>query len=205
MNKLGIRAHDLGKDTATRLALKAKAFGFEGVQLVLKKALSEDIEIASKPDLPEAFVDVPIFMLGSYFNPVHPDQAIRQDGIDQFKAHLRIAKQWNVPYVGTETGSYLGSPWNYTPENHTEEALERVVDIVKDLVKTAETLGSVVAIEGAYAHVVYSPKRLKTLLDRVDSNALQVIVDFIIFLPSTITNNGWPFSTNALRCLATAL
>ncbi|MCK7488626.1 MAG: sugar phosphate isomerase/epimerase [Bacillus subtilis] len=116
-------------------------------------------------------------MLGSYFNPVHPDALVVFEGVENFKAHLRIAQRWNVAYVGTETGSFLGSPWNYTKENHTDAALEQVITVVADLVKTAQEANAIVAIEGAFAHVAYSPKRIKTILDRIASPHLKVIVD----------------------------
>ena len=87
-----------------------------------------------------------------------------------------------VPFVGTETGSLMGSPWGYHPGNHEEPAFMTVVEIVKELAVKAEALQVCVAIEGAYAHVVHEPKRLRRLLDLVASRNLKVIVDLFNYL-----------------------
>ncbi|MCK7488627.1 MAG: hypothetical protein MZU97_26370 [Bacillus subtilis] len=39
------------KIRAVQLVAKAKALGFEGVQLVIKKALIEDLDVSKKPTL----------------------------------------------------------------------------------------------------------------------------------------------------------
>jgi hypothetical protein len=44
MNKLGIRAHDIGKLSASDLANEVSNIGFDGVQLVFQKALQTDVD-----------------------------------------------------------------------------------------------------------------------------------------------------------------
>lgn len=182
MNRLSVRAHDLGKMSAGELITQAKALGFDGIQLVFSKALIEPVDVFDPATIPPVLKTFPIDLLGGYFNLVHPDESVVEEGIVHFQKLLGLAKEWGASAVGTETGSLMGSPWGYVPENHSDAMFERVAKIVKELVKTAETSDSTVAIEGAWAHVVYSPKQLKRLLDEIPSVHLKVIVDLYNFL-----------------------
>ncbi len=179
MIKLGIRAHDVGKMDAFALANKVKDLGFDGVQLVLKKALTDDSNLSM---IHTAFADLDILMLGAYFNPVHPNREIVLEGINNFKDHLDKAITLKADYVGSETGSYMGSPWGYVPKNHTDEALREVINVFQELTKKAEELQVNIAIEGAYAHVAYSPERIRQILDTIDSSSLYVTVDLFNYL-----------------------
>ena len=182
MNKVGIRAHDIGKMSPESLSERVSSYGFDGVQLVFKKALDTDIDFNDLNLIKKHFTNPMILMLGAYFNPVHPDSKVVTQGIDYFKKHLEIAYSLNCKYVGTETGSLMGSPWGYVKENHEQKALNDVIAIIKDLAILAEKKNSYIAIEGAYAHVAYSPKRIKEILDAVHSPNLKVTIDLYNFL-----------------------
>ena len=182
MNKLGIRAHDVGKYHANELAAKIDDLGFDGVQLVIKKALLDDAPFDHLDVIKNAFVKPYIMMLGAYFNPVHPDEKEVKDGIQYFKKHLEIASHLGTSHVGSETGSYQGSPWTLHPKNHTDEAMDRVVEVFRELADEAKKHNVFVAIEGAYQHVAYSPKRLKDIIDRIHSPHVKVIVDLFNYL-----------------------
>jgi len=182
MIKVGIRAHDVAKTSPRDLADQVRKRGFDGVQLVFQKAIDRPVDFSDLSDIQEAFQHCPIFMLGAYFNPVHPDPNLREAGIAAFEDHLRIAKRLGVRYVGTETGSLMGSPWGYLPENHLPSSLDQVVGVFDRLVRTAEAADSWVAMEGAYAHVVHSPAKVREVLDRIASPRLKVTVDLFNFL-----------------------
>lgn len=182
MIELGIRAHDIGRYSPSKLANKARDFGFQGVQLVFNKALALSDPFQELDLIKDAFQHPKIMMLGAYFNMVHPDQNLKEAGIANYKKHLDIAPQLGVSYVGTETGSLMGSPWGYVKENHDEATFLQVADVVMDLVRHAKNAGSIVAIEGAYSHVVYQPKLMKRLLDIICSKHLKVTVDLFNYL-----------------------
>jgi sugar phosphate isomerase/epimerase len=182
MIKIGIRGHDVAKTSPRNLAERVRKLGFDGVQLVFAKALDRPVDFSDLSDLRKAFRDCPIFMLGAYFNPVHPDSLIRENGILSFEEHLRIANRLGARLVGTETGSLMGSPWGYLPENHDPQAFEKAVEVFSRLCDTAERTDSCVALEGAWAHVVYSPAKVREILDRIGSPRLKVTVDLFNFL-----------------------
>jgi sugar phosphate isomerase/epimerase len=185
--KIGIRGHDLKADTPEKLAKTAKAHGFSHIQLVLKKSFGIDIhdldeEKISKMMEPFRKNDIEIALLGAYFNPVHSDPEYRKTNIAGFKKHLEMARQFGTPYVGTETGSYMDSPWTYHPRNHLEESYLEVREVVRELVGFAEGVGACVLIEGAYNHLIYKPELLRRLLDDIPSDNFWVIVDLYNYL-----------------------
>lgn len=181
MNKIGIRAHDLGKFNIKDLSNEVINEKFEGVQLVFKKALNETINFDDLTNLKTNFKPE-IFMLGAYFNPVHPNKEIVTDGINNFKKHLEIANELNAKFVGSETGSHMGSPWGYMPENHTQESLDNVIEIFRELTIHAEKNNAYIALEGAYAHVAGTPKRVLEIVNKINNKHLKVTVDLYNFL-----------------------
>ncbi len=182
MIKLGIRAHDIGRFSMTELAKRADELGFDGLQLVIKKALTEPMENITSSALKNVFNKPFIMMLGAYFNPVHPDPKEVLDGQRFASQQLRLAHDIGCLYVGTETGSYMGSPWGYVKENHEDQALLCVADVFKPLVEDAKNLGVYFTIEGAYAHVAHTPHRLKQLYDLLGSSSVKVILDIFNYL-----------------------
>jgi len=182
MNKIGIRAHDVGKFDPITLATHVKNLGFDGVQLVFKKAIDAEVDFNRLEEIKQAFEDLEIMMIGAYFNPVHPHPIEVTQGVIYFEKMLQFAQILGADSIGSETGSYMGSPWNYVPENHTETALNRVIDVFKGLVDVASRMQQTVVIEGAYAHVAYSPKRIKQMVDAIDSSYLKVTIDLFNFL-----------------------
>lgn len=182
MNKIGIRAHDIGKFDPKTLAHHVKSFGFDGVQLVFKKAIIGQIDDDLLQDIKTSFKGLKLMMLGAYFNPVHPDEQEVEQGINNFEETIKYAQILSAESVGSETGSFMGTPWNYVPENHTESALNRVIEVFKGLVDVAEKHHQIVAIEGAFQHVAYNPKRVKAILDQISNKHLKVTVDLYNFL-----------------------
>jgi len=179
--RIGVRAHDMGQMDIESLKNAMDAYGFDGIQLVLKKALDETLETVDRERLKSAF-DGKVMLLGAYFNMIHPDTNEVLKGVENFKKHLELARKLNISYVGTETGSLMGSPWGYDPLNHSDESFEKVVLVTEELIQKAKDENVFVAIEGAWNHTIYSPKRLKELTDRIQSPNLKVIVDLYNFL-----------------------
>lgn len=188
--KIGVRVHDFGKSNAETLAQEAKKVGFDGVQLVLNKAIEGETGLAgtlSKEKANyyyEAFKKegLDIAMLGAYFNPVHSNKELVEKNIAKFKEHLEFENDFHAGYVGSETGSFNDDKWTYNPLNRTEDAFQEVKRIFKDLANTAEASNANMAIEGAYGHCMFEPKALKRLVDEINSNSVYYIVDIYNYL-----------------------
>jgi len=188
--KIGVRLHDLGKSTAEDLAKKAKAIGFDGVQLVLNKAIEGETGLAGTLSKEKAnyFYEVfkneglDIAMLGAYFNPVHSNKELVAKMVAKFKEHLVYENDFHAGYVGSETGSYNDDKWTYNPLNRLEEAFNENVRIFGELAKVAEENNAKIALEGAFGHCMYEPKALKRLVDTIGSDSIYYTVDIYNYL-----------------------
>ena len=188
--KIGVRVHDFGKSDPKTLALKAKNVGFDGVQLVLNKAIEGETGLPGTlneekvKEISNAFMEqgLEIFMLGAYFNPVHSKKDLVATNILKFKEHLKYERCFNAYYVGSETGSFNDDKWTYNPLNRTEEAFSMVKSIFGELASYAKDVDAKIALEGAFGHCMYNPKALKRLLDEIDNGTVFITVDLYNFL-----------------------
>ncbi len=188
--KIGVRVHDFGKSDAKTLAAKAKAIGFDGVQLVLNKAIVGETGLPGTlsqekaNNYKEAFAaeGLEIFMLGAYFNPVHSNKELVHTNIEKFKEHLKYMQDFNGHFVGSETGSYNDDKWTYNPLNRTEKAFKEVARIFGDLANYAKTVNGRIALEGAFGHCMFEPKALKRLVDTIDNGSVFYTVDIYNYL-----------------------
>lgn len=188
--KIGVRVHDFGKSDAVTLAKKAKAVGFDGVQLVLNKAIEGQSGLPGTlnkdvaKSIHDAFANegLEILMMGAYFNPVHSNKALVETNINKFKEHLKYLNDFEGHYVGSETGSFNDDKWTYNPKNRTEEAYLEVKRIFGDLAGYAKNVGGKIALEGAFGHCMYEPKMLHRLVQDIDNGTVFYTVDIYNYL-----------------------
>lgn len=179
---LGVRAHDFNYCPLPELIGKLRAHGFPAIQFALHKSFPESVTelCALSPGAAAYYGDafrqagIKIAVLGCYVNIIDADPAKRTQALDEFKTHLRLARDFGASLVGTETGS-MGD--GYTEDNFTEEAFGQVVESVKAMVAEAERFGVTVGIEAGVNHPLYSAKLVRRLLDEVQSSNLQIILD----------------------------
>ena len=184
-----IRAHDLGVKGDLAVASAISERDFDGVQLVAYKC-TEDIkyEVGSitngrATELGKALNEAgEIALIGAYFNPVHPNEEKISRGIAVFKDYLDCAKALGCDTVGSETGSYNGDPWIYHPMNHSDEALDRVVETFGELAEYALTRGVNIGMEGAFGHVCHTPERLDEAVRRIGKSNIKIIFDLYNYL-----------------------
>ena len=180
---LGIRLHDTLPGTLAERKLHAARQGFRCAHVALSKTLGPEF-IRPDPLTPglAAFVnrsmgDMDVTVLGCYLNLAHPDESVYRQTLKQYTAHLRFSRWINAGMVGTETGD-PNPEYRYDPENsHTEKTLEMFLRRLEPVVKSAEKLGAVIAIEPVYTHIVYCPKAARRVLDAIASPNLGIILD----------------------------
>lgn len=188
--KILARAHDVCKSDAKTLAKNVKELGYDGVQLVLYKAIEgctaepgtmtkEYLQNISQAFKNEGLV---VSMLGAYFNPVHSNKELVAKCVSRFKEHLSFSHLFDCNYVGSETGSYNDDKWTYNPLNRTEEAFLEVKRIFGDIAQYAKSVNSNVALEGAYGHCMHNPQALNRLYNEINNGNVYITLDVFNYL-----------------------
>lgn len=182
--QLGIRLHDTKKLPFEERIQDVHELGFSCGHLALAKVIEEfaTTDEAMTPGLAMyiknvfAKNQVDIAVLGCYLNLANPNQEQLARTVHRYMAHIRFASLLGCGVVGTETGAPNES-YTFTPECHTEEALELFINNLRPVVKYAEQMGVIFAIEPVYTHIVSNPKRARRVLDEIASPNLQIIFD----------------------------
>ncbi|MBO7197155.1 MAG: sugar phosphate isomerase/epimerase [Clostridia bacterium] len=188
--KLMIRAHDLGVKGEVAVADAVVKSNLDGIQLVVYKctadikyepgAITSDRAHQIGKTFKAQNCEIPL--IGAYFNPVHPNTDKISRGIDVFKNYLDVAGELGCDTVGSETGSYNGDPWIYHPMNHSDEALDRVVETFGNLADYAAERNMYIGMEGAFGHVCHTPERLLEATRRISRDNIRIIFDLYNYL-----------------------
>ena len=177
--KIGMRAHDFGRNQPHEFARMIKDAGFETVQLALTKAISgvnsfADINTAMLEKVRRGFDDnaVDIGVLGCYVEIGLPDKQARLNEVEKFLNGLEHAKLLGVSLVGTETT-------NFPPDldSEREATYQNLKDSVLRMAERAERLEVDIGIETVADHTLNSAELTRRLLDEVNSKRLKVIFD----------------------------
>ncbi|MCR4763714.1 MAG: sugar phosphate isomerase/epimerase [Lachnospiraceae bacterium] len=182
--QIGLRLHDSAELPLAERLQVIKAQGFTCVHMALSKTAGETAQKAAltpgyamhlRRTFAEAGLDIAV--LGNYQNLANPNPERMKEILEGYKAHIRFASILGCGMVGTETGA-PNEAYRYDKEAcHSEEALDVFITNLKKVVRYAEQMGVILAIEPVYKHIVWNPKRARTVLDEVASPNLQIIFD----------------------------
>ncbi len=182
--QLGIRLHDTKKLCFEERIADVSQLGFKCGHLALAKVIDEfpTTDEALTPGLAMylknvfAKNNVDIAVLGCYLNLANPNPEKLAQITHRYMAHIRFASWLGCGVVGTETGA-PNETYTHVPECHGEEALQTFITNLRPVVKYAEQMGVVMAIEPVWKHIVCNPKRARRVLDEINSPNLQIILD----------------------------
>lgn len=181
---LGIRLHDIEKNTLENRLKIAHEQGFTCGHLALSKVISEypvddsaltpGLAMHLKKIFAENQIDVAV--LGCYLNLANPNGESLKKITQRYLTNIRFASILGAGVVGTETGA-VNEKYATEEANFTEEALEIFIKNLRPVVEYAEKMGVIVAIEPVCRHIVSTPKRARKVLDAINSPNLQIIFD----------------------------
>ncbi len=178
--KKGIRGHDIRATGIENISLSAKEHGIGYLQLVLEKSIegfkTGDFSEEYAKEIKRQLGDTEVAILGSYINPSNPDEDGLATDIAKFKEKIKFATVLNPIAVGTETGIYKEDLTG------SEEAYQRVLATMKEIVKEAEACNVCVGIEGVHCFVINTPQKMKRLVDDLNSPNVKVIFDPVNYL-----------------------
>lgn len=182
--QLGIRLHDIRKAPLEERLQIAQEQGFLCGHLALSKVITG--HSVSDSALTPGFAcylrnlfaknKLDIAVLGCYLNLANPNVESLRKNQARYLAHIRFASLLGAGVVGTETGA-VNEAYQYEERNHSEEALQIFIENVKPVVKYAEKMGVIFAIEPVFKHIVCNPTRARQVLDEIASPNLQIIFD----------------------------
>lgn len=188
--QIAFRTHDLGAKGLDAAIEKIKSCNIDAVQLVAYKFM-DDIKYApgalnekNTAEIGKAFRDagVEVGLIGAYFNPVHSDKEKVARCKAIFKEYLKYSRNLGCNIVGSETGSFNDDKWTYNPLNRTEEALQTVISVFKELALYAKSVGAYIGMEGAAGHVCWNVKTLKRAYDAIAEDNVKIIFDIYNYL-----------------------
>ena len=182
--QFGIRLHDAVNAPLDERLKAVREQGFECVHLALSKVISENPvdENALTPGyamyLRRLFDKhgLDIAVLGCYLNLANPDSEKLKAIQNKYMANIRFAAHLGAGVVGTETGA-PNLEYKFEEACHSEESLQIFIKNLRPVVKYAEQMGVLVAIEPVASHIVYSPARARRMLDEIASPNLRIILD----------------------------
>ena len=183
---IGMRGHDFETSNIADLADRCNKYDVKRIQLALKKSVSDFEEGKFTPGYAEEIGSVlskkgiEVSVLGCYINPSSTNRDALEKELAFFEENLHYAKYMPAKTVGLETG-FVGHELN-AEKNHTEEAYLYLLENMKRLTRYAEKLGVNIAVEGVHLFVINSPKRMKRLLDDLNSPNLRVIFDPVNYI-----------------------
>ena len=122
-------------------------------------------------------------VLGCYLNLANPDAAQLKAIQEKYMANIRFAAHLGAGVVGTETGA-PNVEYKFEEACWNEESLQIFINNLRPVVKYAEQMGVLMAIEPVVRHIVCNPVRARRVLDEIASPNLRIILDPVNLLES---------------------
>ena len=207
---IGIRLHDTAPGSLRERLSFARAQGFSCAHVALSKVLSGFSMEEAPSLLTEAFAEkvrrdcietgMDCAVLGCYLNLADPDVQRRTKTQEIYRAHLRFAAAIGADVVGTETYANPDSCFS-EPAARSEEAYRLFIDSLRPVVRFAEEVGAVLAVEPVYHHIISTPERAQRMLEDIPSDHLQIILDAVNLIGPDTANRAEDIISDAVRRL----
>lgn len=175
---------ELKRDGVNELFQAIRGFGFTLVQLDFKSVGEEEMPASIRPELIAEISEaarrngVRIAAVNGTFNMIHPDVAVRREGVQRFEVIAAAAKALGCPLITLCTGSRSREGmWRRHEDNDSPAAWVDLTETLRPLMTIAERHDLVLGIECEASNVVSSPERARRLLDEIRSPRLKIIMD----------------------------
>lgn len=189
--QFGIRLHDAVQAPIEERLKIVKEQEFACAHVALSKVISEN-SVAPQALTPGYAMylkrlfdknELDCAVLGCYLNLANPDAAQLKAIQEKYMANIRFAAHLGAGVVGTETGA-PNVEYKFEEACWNEESLQIFIKNLRPVVKYAEQMGVLMAIEPVVRHIVCNPVRARRVLDEIDSPNLRIILDPVNLLES---------------------
>lgn len=191
----GLMPRNLNDVTAETMR-NIREHGFTGVACRYFDPLeATESEVKRLRDVMEAEDVDPCQTVAQHPDLIDPDPAKRAEGILAMQHMCKVARWLGAGNLYVRPGSVnpRGS-WFAHPDNHRPETFDTLVESLKQVCKSAESEGTMLAIEGHTLSILDTPERVVELIDAVGSDALRFNMDPVNFIGSI----SQAFSTTAV-------
>lgn len=182
--QFGIFARTFRRPNLDEVLACVQAHGLTAVQFNLSCAgmdsLPEVLEPAACAAIRSAFErhQLQMVAVSGTFNAIHPDPAIRREGIRRCGQLIRCGPSLGTATVSLCTGTRdPRDPWRFHPDNSRPSAWRDLLATLEPLLATAQASHVTLGIEPEVTNVVDSARQARRLLDECRSNWLKIIFD----------------------------
>jgi sugar phosphate isomerase/epimerase len=180
----GIFAKTFPGTTPDSVLAQVKAAGFVATQFNMAccglPSMPDAIDAATLAALGTAAQrhGIELSALSGTFNMIHPDPAVRDQGLARLRVLADAARQLSIPTVTLCTGSRdPDDQWRHHPDNASREAWADLRASMARAIAIAEEFGILLGIEPELANVVDSAPAARRLLDELRSDRLAIVLD----------------------------
>ena len=181
---IGIFAKTFPGTTPEAVLIAAREAGYSCVQFNLACCGLPSMPDALPPGTAEAIATagaatgVAVAAVSGTYNMIHPDLAVRAQGLRRLEVLLSESRAMGTSLVTLCTGTRDASDqWRHHPDNDTPEAWADLLTEMEKAAALAETHGVDLGIEPEHANVVSNASRAARLLREVPSPRLRIVLD----------------------------
>jgi sugar phosphate isomerase/epimerase len=121
---------------------------------------------------------VTIAAISGTYNMIHPEVAVRADGLARLATIIRAAPLMGTRLVTLCTGTRdAKDQWKHHPENSSKDAWRDLLDEMGKAVVLAEENNVDLGIEPELANVVSSAEQARRLIDELKSRRIRIVLD----------------------------
>ncbi|MFI5410545.1 sugar phosphate isomerase/epimerase family protein [Kaistia sp. UC242_56] len=182
--RLGIFAKTFSGSHPLTVLAAVKAAGYETAQFNMAcaglPAMPDEIPAEAIAAIRQAVAEtgVELVALSGTYNMIHPDVAVREEGMRRLGLLLDAARELGVPLVTLCTGTRDPlDQWAHHPDNAKPEAWADLLAEMTKAVALAEAAGVDLGIEPEQANVVTSAEDGIRLVEAIGSERIRFVLD----------------------------
>ncbi|WP_049790045.1 sugar phosphate isomerase/epimerase family protein [Paenibacillus sp. JDR-2] len=180
----GALCHEFEGISIEETAERMREIGFTIVQLDPRAANVSLGEVLPSPERAQQVrrifeaQGIRIAALAGYSNLMDCNPSNREKVLEVFEGMIALCEHFGTPYIATETGGLDPiNPWANSPLNHTEEAWNELVPILRRLQSKAAMHNAVILLEGYVNNVLSTTDKAKRIIEELGMNGLGFVLD----------------------------
>jgi sugar phosphate isomerase/epimerase len=182
--RLGMYSIEIERPSVAALFSAASGYGFTEMQFDFTsmggEQMPEKISAAQIAEIRKAAADngIRIVSVNGTFNMIHPEKAVRLEGVKRFEVIAEAAAELGGQIVTLCTGSRnADNMWSRSEDNDKPEAFSDLLEITEKLIPIAEKCDIVLGVEPEPTNAINSADKARKLLDTFQSPRLKIIMD----------------------------